>query len=84
LQKSQGKAEEERPILTYEELWITFFTIGGCFLFYVLVRITYVVYVWASERFGSRNEDIQEPLVENLDFLEIAKFRARKSETSNR
>jgi hypothetical protein len=83
-QKPHEKPEEEKPILTHEELWITFFTIGGCFLFYILVRVSYVVYVWASQRFGNRNEDIQEPLVENLDFLEIAKFRARRSENSNR
>ena len=82
--KQKTEEEEEKPILNSDEIWITVFTISGCFLFYVLVRITYVVYGWASERFGSNDDEIQEPLMENLDFIEIAKFRARRSEMSNR
>lgn len=76
--------EEEKPILTIEEIWIMIFTVAGCFLFYVSVRIAYVVHGWFSSRLGGPSGDIQEPLVENFDAIEIAKFRARRSEMSNR
>lgn len=80
----EAENEEERPVLTMEELWIMIYTIAGCFLFYISVRIAYVVHGWASSRFGSPIQDIQEPLVENFDAIEIAKFRARRSGMSSR
>ena len=82
--KKKTEEEEEQPVLNSEEIWIAVFTVSGCFLFYVLVRIIYVIYGWASEKLAGSQGDMQEPLVENLDLVEIAKFRARRSEMSNR
>lgn len=82
--QENDQEEETRPILTVDELLIMIYTVGGCFLFYLTIRMVYVLYGWIGEHFGSNNEEIQEPLVENFDTIEIAKFRARRIEMSNR
>jgi len=82
--KENGEEEETRPILTVDEFLIMIYTVGGCFLFYITIRVIYVLYGWICNRFGLSNEEIQEPLVENFDTIEIAKFKARRSEMSNR
>lgn len=82
--KKKTEEQEELPVLNSDEIWITVFTVFGCFLFYVLVRIFYVVYGWVSGKFVRSDEELQEPLVENLDSVEISKFRARRNEMLNR
>ena len=78
----EGEEEESAPILTNDELYMLVYIICGYIAIFLAARAAYV----CSSRCGKSEilEENLEPLMEDNDAQEIAKFRLKKEEALKR